>query len=83
MSDSHDPHVTTDPTTGIEQGITPTHAAHHAAHPAARTLPFSEADWNEFQKSDIGAGGAVVVLMTAIFSIGLVLYTVIAIVAWS
>lgn len=51
----------------------------HAAH-ADHASPFSKAEWQEFQKSDIGAGGAVIVLMTAIFGIGLVLYVVVAIV---
>lgn len=52
-------------------------AAHEAHHGHAPT--FSDAEMAEFQKSDIGAGGAVVVLMAAIFSAGLVLYTAIAI----
>ncbi len=59
------------------------HAEHITSHPPAghaAALPFSDEQWREFHKSDIGAGGAIVVLMTAIFSIGLVLYTVIAIV---
>lgn len=51
---------------------------HHATGPVS--LPFSESDLKEFHQSDIGAGGAIIVLMTAIFSIGLVLYTIIAIV---
>lgn len=41
--------------------------------------PFSEAEWKAFRKDDVTAGGAVVVLMTAIFTIGLILYTVVAI----
>lgn len=49
-------------------------------HGASVALPFTEADREEFHKSDIQAGGAVIVLMTAIFSIGLILYTVVAIV---
>jgi hypothetical protein len=47
----------------------------HAASPAA---PFSEAEMEEFHKDDRHAGGAVIVLMAAIFSIGLILYTVVA-----
>ena len=54
---------------------------HHGTHGAGRpALPFTEKDWHEFHKSDIGGGGAIVVLMTAIFSIGLVLYAIIAVV---
>jgi hypothetical protein len=70
MSDPHDPHVTTGPSQG-----------HEAA--AGHGLPFSEADWQQFHKDDVGAGGAVIVLMTAIFSIGLVLYAIIAVVVAS
>ena len=44
-------------------------------------LPFSDADWKEFHESDKGAGGAIIVLMGGIFIIGLVLYTIVAIVA--
>jgi hypothetical protein len=49
--------------------------------PATTTaLPFSEAEWKEFHESDKGAGGAIIVLMGTIFSIGLVLYATIAII---
>ena len=41
-------------------------------------FPFSDEERKEFEKDDIFAGGAVVVLMSAIFGIGLVLYTIIA-----
>jgi hypothetical protein len=62
--------------TNIQHGATA-----HAAHPAPTVhAPFSEAEWQEFHKSDIGAGGAIVVLMAAIFGVGLVMYAVIAIV---
>lgn len=56
------------------KGVTTGHSHGHGG-PAS---PFTEAEWKEFHKSDIGAGGAVIVLMTAIFSIGLLLYTVVA-----
>jgi hypothetical protein len=57
-------------------GTPPGH--HDAAHgPAA---PFSDAEMEEFHKEDRHAGGAVIVLMAAIFSIGLILYVT---VAWS
>ena len=58
----------------------PSHAAHD---PHKAVAEFTPEEWAEFHKSDIGAGGAVVVLMGAIFSIGLVLYTVIAFVVAS
>jgi hypothetical protein len=39
---------------------------------------FSEADWDAFRAEDFAAGKAVVVLMLGIFSIGVVLYSVVA-----
>jgi hypothetical protein len=55
---------------------------HHAGgpthHPNGRPIYFSEQEWADFQRSDRAAGGMVVALMTAIFSVGLVLYTTIA-----
>jgi hypothetical protein len=66
-----------------EEHVTPPPAGHgHAPH-GAPALPFTEADWAEFHKSDKGAGGAVVVLMGAIFTIGLLLYSTIAYLVWS
>ena len=47
---------------------------HNAPNPG---LPFTEADWKEFHTEDIKAGRAVVVLMTAIFSMGVILYTIV------
>jgi hypothetical protein len=44
---------------------------------------FTEAEWHDFRTSDKGAGAAVIVLMTSIFSIGLVLYAIIAIIVAS
>ena len=46
-------------------------------HATGAGLPFSEADWNTFRKEDIQAGRAVVVLMTAIFSMGVILYSIV------
>jgi hypothetical protein len=40
----------------------------------AAPLPFTEAEIAEFQRSDRLAGGSVVVLMAAIFTIGVLLY---------
>jgi hypothetical protein len=47
------------------------HADHHA--PA----PFSDAEIARFQREDRYAGGTIVVLMTSIFSIGVVLYSIV------
>jgi hypothetical protein len=50
------------------------------AHGSSPAPSFTEAEWHDFHTSDKGAGAAVIVLMTAIFSIGLVLYATIAII---
>ena len=47
---------------------------HHTPHP---DLPFTENDWKEFHREDVKAGRAVVVLMTAIFTMGVVLYAIV------
>ena len=57
------------------------HVPSHASHdPHKAVAEWTPAEWEEFHKSDVGAGGAIVVLMGAIFSIGLVMYSVIAVV---
>jgi hypothetical protein len=53
---------------------------HAPAEHGTPNLPFSEAEIAEFRQSDIAGGGSIVVLMAAIFTIGLVLYGIIAIV---
>jgi hypothetical protein len=52
----------------------------HAAHTSSSSPDFTEAEWHEFHTSDKAAGAAVILLMTSIFSIGLVLYATIAII---
>ena len=47
---------------------------HHTPNPG---LPFNVADWHEFHKEDVKAARAVVVLLTAIFTIGVILYTIV------
>jgi hypothetical protein len=64
----------------LDPHATPGAAAHD---PHRAVAEFTPAEWEEFHKSDVGAGGAIIVLMTAIFSIGLALYSVIAIVVAS
>jgi hypothetical protein len=54
------------------------HGDHH--HGSSAPPLFSDVEWGQFRKSDVVAGGAIVGLMTAIFSIGLVLYSVIAVI---
>jgi hypothetical protein len=53
---------------------------HHGDHSAAAALPFTEAEWAGFQKSDVHAAAAIAGLMASIFSIGLLLYATIAII---
>ena len=54
---------------------------HHGHGYDANDRPyFPASEWEQFQKDDKRAGGAVIVLMTAIFSIGLFLYAVIAVI---
>ncbi len=57
-----------------------TEAAHHDhGHGAALTgNPFPEAEWATLQKDDRQAAASVIGLMAGIFSIGLVLYLVVA-----
>lgn len=52
----------------------PEHTDHHG-HEATATQPrFTDTEWDQFQSDDRQAGGAVLLLMTGIFTIGLVLY---------
>jgi hypothetical protein len=53
----------------------PEHTDHHHGHDTTAVQPlFTDAEWAQFQADDTQAGGAVLLLMTAIFTIGLVLY---------
>jgi len=51
----------------------------HGTHggQTATATPFSEAEWQEFHKSDVQAGATFVILITSIFVIGLGLYSVV------
>jgi hypothetical protein len=51
-----------------------------ALHAADVRSWFSDQEWSEFQTEDKLAGGTVVCLMAGIFTIGLVLYSIVAIV---
>jgi len=51
---------------GIQQG--------HSDQPAGPPTHFTWEEWQQFQRSDLGAGGVVVALMASIFTIGLLLY---------
>jgi hypothetical protein len=49
---------------------------HHGS--AATTSPYSDGEWAAFRAEDFAAGKAVVLLMLGIFSMGVVLYSVVA-----
>lgn len=60
------------------------HESHDAGHHDSEARPyFPEKEWAEFQREDIQFGKAVVMLMGGIFSVGVFLYTIIAIVVGS
>jgi len=65
---AHGAHVTADP-----------HGHGHAA-PAGEAWYFTDEQWNQFRKSDAGAAAAIAGLMAGIFTIGLLLYSAIAII---
>jgi hypothetical protein len=52
----------------------------HTDHHAPTAVPFTDAELKEFQDSDKHAGGVIIALMTSIFTIGLLLYSTIAII---
>jgi hypothetical protein len=52
----------------------------HAPAPAGERPYFPASQWEQFQREDIAAGKAIILLMAGIFSIGLFLYMTIAII---
>jgi hypothetical protein len=52
-------------------------AEHHGDAAMAAGDLFSASDWSAFRTSDVQAGAAIVVLMTGIFSFGVILYTIV------
>lgn len=54
-----------------------TEALSHPHGPAASSLPFSEAEWEQLQADDRHGGAVVIALMAGIFTIGLILYTIV------
>ena len=72
MADNHSEGIQSTPDHGPSHGIQAGHG--HDPHAPA---PFSDAEIARFQREDRYAGGAIVVLMTSIFSIGVVLYTIV------
>jgi len=54
-------------------------AGHHGHHGHATEAPFSEKEIAEFRQDDIQSGRAIIFLMSAIFTVGAVLYAIVAI----
>jgi hypothetical protein len=75
MSESHSEGIQSTPTNGASQGIQTGHG--HGASHALPASPFTDAEIARFQRQDRYAGGAVAVLMGSIFSIGVVLYSIV------
>ena len=56
----------------------PAAAAHsHEAGHAAHSLPFTDAEWQQLQAADLAAGRAIVTLLLGVFSIGVVIYSIV------
>lgn len=55
---------------------------HHGASSGDRPY-FSAVEWDEFKQADIQAGKAIALLMGSIFTIGLMLYTAVALIVAS
>jgi hypothetical protein len=61
-----------------QEGITAAGHQHdaHGGH-SPHELPFTEAEWQSLQASDLAAGRAIVTLLLGVFCIGVVLYTIV------
>ena len=77
MSDIHSEGIQATPPNGSSHGIHTGHA--HQAHHHHAEKPFTDSELAHFKREDIYAGGTVVVLMGSIFSIGVVLYSIVLI----
>jgi hypothetical protein len=76
----------------MSESITPQpHDPHHAAiqehghghgHASPAASPFSAAEEEALRKSDVQAGTYVVCLIAGIFSVGVVLYTIVLLSVW-
>jgi hypothetical protein len=81
-SDPHGIQPQPDPAAGHGVHVAAGHGAHHRHDaPAGEAWYFSDEEWNQFRKSDAGAAAAIAGLMASIFTIGLLLYATIAVIA--
>jgi hypothetical protein len=55
----------------------------HSSTTPTTPAPFSDEEWLQLRAEDFAAGAAIVILMVSIFSIGVVLYSIVAWVAAS
>jgi len=90
MSPAENQGLQTTPSAAPSQGVqsfpdAPAHGELHGhEHVPAPTGPlFPEKEWEEMHVDDVHAGGAIVCLMAGIFTIGLMLYTTIALIVAS
>lgn len=60
----------------------PSHDITIPSAPGQAPLHFSPEEWEQYRRSDKGAARSVVLLMGAIFTIGLVLYSIVAYICW-
>lgn len=65
--------------------MTEPHSHEHGIHAAGTLQPggiralFPDEEWEQFERSDVGAGKVVASLMAGIFTVGLILYAIILI----
>jgi hypothetical protein len=59
------------------------HGIQHGPQGLARSAMFAEEEYEQMERSDLGAGRVVVSLMAAIFTVGLLLYSAILIIVVS
>jgi hypothetical protein len=74
MNEAHDHGITTPGAHGSPISI--------PGGPGQPPLHFTPEEWEQFRTSDRGGAKSVVTLMASIFSVGLVLYFIVAYVCW-
>ncbi|MGF1580338.1 MAG: hypothetical protein ACFCD0_13325 [Gemmataceae bacterium] len=69
--------------TEAAEGQSPSTVADDKPTPPPMGAPyFNDEQYNVFQADDASAGGAIVGLMTAVFTVGVVIYAIIALITW-
>jgi hypothetical protein len=63
---------------GYDNGSTQPNEELMDTHPPATTAPFTDEEWSQLRAEDFAAASAIVILMVSIFSIGVVLYSIVA-----